>query len=128
MCNRGYTGETCGQGKEALVIWLLTVAVFLLLITEALINTPPTIQVGPVDNVVNLFDPVRLNCMSTGIPPPTVQWFKDDVLLEGRREQTLNFPETKLTDRGYYRCLAKNSEGEVMSDRALLNFNSQLIT
>ena len=101
---------------------------FLLLITEAIINTPPTIQVGPVDNIVNLFDPVSLNCISTGIPPPTVQWFKDGVLLEGRRERTLNFPETKLTDRGYYHCQARNSEGEDTSERALLNFNSQLIT
>ena len=31
--------------------------------------------------VVNVTDPVTFVCTATGIPPPTIQWFRDGVLL-----------------------------------------------
>ena len=31
--------------------------------------------------VVNVTDPVTLECTATGIPPPTIQWFRDGMLL-----------------------------------------------
>ena len=30
---------------------------------------------------VNVTDPVTFGCTATGIPPPTIQWFRDGVLL-----------------------------------------------
>ena len=31
--------------------------------------------------VINVTDPVTFECTATGIPPPTIQWFRDGVLL-----------------------------------------------
>ena len=31
--------------------------------------------------VVNVTDPRTFGCIATGIPPPTIQWFRDGVLL-----------------------------------------------
>ena len=31
--------------------------------------------------VVHITDPVTFECTATGIPPPTIQWFRDGVLL-----------------------------------------------
>jgi len=31
--------------------------------------------------VVNVTDPVTFECIATGIPPPTIQWFRDGMLL-----------------------------------------------
>ena len=31
--------------------------------------------------IVNVTDPVTFVCIATGIPPPTIQWFRDGVLL-----------------------------------------------
>ena len=31
--------------------------------------------------IVNVTDPVTFVCTATGIPPPTIQWFRDGVLL-----------------------------------------------
>ena len=34
--------------------------------------------------IVNVTDPVTFECIATGIPPPTIQWFRDGVLLSSR--------------------------------------------
>ena len=88
----------------------------------------PRITMGPSPSFLDLFKAVTLTCTSTGIPAPTIQWFKDgiqlpSILITG---QDLVFGETKLTDRGFYHCVAENSVGRVESSRAVLNFNSKL--
>ena len=80
--------------------------------------------------VINVTDPVTFECTATGIPPPTIQWFRDGVLLSSgvmlgepsqtlvpapsgtgmnyQVERTLTFT-TAATDTGTYTCEASNT-------------------
>jgi len=65
---------------------------------------------------------VVIACPATGVPPPLVTWFKDDVqvvpddssdvrvLSNGRR---LEISGVEVDHAGRYRCLAKNTAGHV---------------
>ena len=88
----------------------------------------PRIIMGPSRSFLNLFEPVTLTCTSTGIPTPSIRWYKDDVQLPSSSivGQDLVFQETQLTDRGFYRCEAENLVGIDRSFRAELNFKSKL--
>ena len=79
--------------------------------------------------VVNVTDPVIFVCTATGIPPPTIQWFRDGVLLRSgvmlsepsqtmvpatmgtgmiyQVERTLTF-NTAASDTDTYTCEASN--------------------
>ena len=79
--------------------------------------------------VVNVTDPVTFECTATGIPPPTIQWFRDGVLLSSgvvlsepsqtmvsapmgtgmiyQVERTLTFT-TAANNTGTYTCEASN--------------------
>ena len=79
--------------------------------------------------VVNVTDPVTFECIATGIPPPTIQWFRDSVLLSSgvllsepsqtlvpapmgtgmiyQVERTLTF-NTTATDTDTYTCEVSN--------------------
>ena len=79
--------------------------------------------------IVNVTDPVTFVCTATGIPPPTIQWFRDSVLLSSgvmlsepsqtmvpapmgtgmiyQVERTLTF-NTTASDTDTYTCEASN--------------------
>ena len=79
--------------------------------------------------VINVTDPVTFECIATGIPPPTIQWFRDGVLLSSgvilsepsqtmvsapmgtgmiyQVERTLTF-NTTASDTDTYTCEASN--------------------
>jgi len=79
--------------------------------------------------VINVTDPVTFECIATGIPPPTIQWSRDGVLLSSgvtlsepsqtmvsapvgtgmiyQVERTLTF-NTTASDTDTYACEASN--------------------
>ena len=79
--------------------------------------------------IVNVTDPVTFECTATGIPPPSIQWFRDGVLLSSgvvlsepsqtmvpapvgtgmiyQVERTLTFVTT-ASDTDTYTCEASN--------------------
>ena len=79
--------------------------------------------------IVNVTDPITFGCIATGIPPPTIQWFRDGVLLSShvtlsepsqtmvsapmgtgmiyQVKRTLTFTTT-ANDTGTYACKASN--------------------
>ncbi|XP_060245885.1 hemicentin-2 [Meriones unguiculatus] len=70
-----------------------------------------------------LHGPLTLLCEATGIPPPTVQWFRegqpispgeDTYLLAGG--WMLKMTPAREQDRGLYSCLASNEAGEARRD------------
>ena len=89
--------------------------------------------------VVNVTDPVTFECTATGIPPPTIQWFRDGVLLSSgvmlsepsqmmistatgiiyQVERTLTF-NTTANDTDTYTCEASNIN--VVQSTAAQNF------
>jgi len=60
------------------------------------------------------------HCRAEGNPQPTIQWYKDGVLLENKNGITLEYFEAGLGDRGLYSCVATNSEGRISSPLAVL--------
>ncbi|CAD5231988.1 unnamed protein product [Bursaphelenchus xylophilus] len=68
---------------------------------------------------------INLVCTVTGIPPPKIEWFKDDELVTFANFKydngiaTLNIPEAKLSHSGIYTCVAKNRFGTVRSSGVL---------
>ena len=80
---------------------------------------------GPADHFINILSNITLTCASTGYPPPSISWFKNDQLLIGRNLSFLAIPKAELTDRGFYHCVAVNSVGNATSRRAVVNFKSK---
>ena len=82
-----------------------------------LTKEPPIIIQPPQDTVTKLGDKIHLNCIAKGHPAPTYQWFKDGLLIPGKNESRLYFPDPSPEDRGNYTCKAINSEGETVQSK-----------
>ena len=82
---------------------------------------PPIFILEPDTVFVFLFGPVLFFCEVRGNPQPTVEWFKDDKLLDDESRQQLVIPQAELVDRGRYYCVATNTEGSIQSKAGVLN-------
>ncbi|CAH0405571.1 unnamed protein product [Chilo suppressalis] len=70
-------------------------------------------------------EPGQLSCLAVGDPKPSVQWFKNDmVLAEGQRvkitedeegRSTLSFNPSMHHDVGYYKVVARNKVGQTVA-------------
>ena len=89
---------------------------------------------GLSDYTVNETKAVTFECSATGIPPPTITWYRDGVLLSGNRvtlsnqtlmdftrmdnenvqiaTRTLTLKNTDNCESGRYTCSATNTAGE----------------
>ena len=81
--------------------------------------TPPIIVESPNDTSVDLSEPLNLTCDAMGNPPPSYQWYRDDVLIEGANLPYLYIPEATPEDRGSYTCVATNENGNTSSNPGL---------
>lgn len=61
---------------------------------------------------------VDIFCNAQGIPPPTINWFKDQnpILINNRQyvgspDGTLGINSVQLADSGIYKCVASNIAG-----------------
>ena len=73
--------------------------------------------------------PAKLQCKVTGVPEPSVEWFRDsEPVKEDKRIKirfdgelsTLKILSTELEDEGAYKCVAKNDLGSVSCASELL--------
>ena len=76
--------------------------------TAVRVTIPPHITVSPKDTSGNLSSRISLTCSADGSPQPYIQWYKNDVFLSSGKPSSseLIFDELKLSDRGFYRCMA----------------------
>ncbi|XP_069772736.1 hemicentin-1-like [Narcine bancroftii] len=84
------------------------------------INVPPNVMGSSNPQVVTLMaeEQLTLECKSEAVPPPTVQWFKDDIPLEVDA-RVKNVPDSHHlvisnvgpSDTGTYRCHISNFAG-----------------
>ena len=73
--------------------------------------TPPVI-VGPPQQIYKAIgSEVNLTCIATGVPQPTITWYKDDVLLPNQVAPLLLIQDLSLDTRGLYMCVATNRLG-----------------
>ena len=61
--------------------------------------------------IVEYGDILTLNCTASGGPDNMLHWFKDDVLLEGNNENTLDISAVSAADGGLYECVVNNTAG-----------------
>ncbi|CAG5863670.1 unnamed protein product [Menidia menidia] len=88
---------------------------------NVVVHVPPSMRTtGPAERSVILHKSVSLDCISSGIPPPTITWLKDGRPVDTTKEhlklqsagRTLKITEARLEDSGRYTCLATNAAGE----------------
>ncbi|XP_045905935.1 hemicentin-1 [Micropterus dolomieu] len=88
---------------------------------NVVVHVPPSIRTtGSAERSVVVHKPVSLECISSGIPPPSITWLKDGrpvdtthghLKLESAGRM-LKVTEARLEDSGRYTCLATNAAGE----------------
>ena len=84
-------------------------------------DSPPTIVQGPQTDFVDIYSSTTLTCIVSGSPQPTIQWFKDDVILPDEVFSSYYIQSVQLDDRGVYHCEAKNRLGTTKSSPAVIN-------
>ncbi len=104
----------------------------------------PRIEQHPMSVIVNVSDPVTLECRASGEPKPKITWYRDGHLLnigasknEGSTQLQSNSKYTLIhdsnlfiisaslgkgnkSDTGVYYCKAQNQHGEAVSSNATL--------
>uniref|UniRef100_A0A3Q1B6M5 Hemicentin-1 n=1 Tax=Amphiprion ocellaris TaxID=80972 RepID=A0A3Q1B6M5_AMPOC len=88
---------------------------------NVVVQVPPSIRTtGPAERSVVLHKSTSLECISSGVPPPSITWLKDGRPVDTTKEhlklesagRTLKITEARLEDSGRYTCLATNAAGE----------------
>ena len=80
--------------------------------------------------VVNVTDPVTFECNATGIPPPTIQWFRGDMLLrphrdsEGNGEIRVSAGDSRLVSSELSQVLIPTAVGNIYQVGHTLTFNT----
>jgi hypothetical protein len=106
-------------------------------------NQAPRIEQHPNSIIVNVSDPVTLECRASGVPKPRIMWTKDGVELPlhagsqrytlihesnlfiyaaslGKTSSSGTAAATNQSDAGVYQCRAENEHGVAMSSNASL--------
>ncbi|XP_022603168.1 hemicentin-1 [Seriola dumerili] len=88
---------------------------------NVVVHVPPSIRTtGPAERSVVLHKLISLECISSGIPPPSITWLKNGRPVDTTQEhlkleyagRTLKVKDARLEDSGRYTCLATNAAGE----------------
>ncbi|XP_067452563.1 hemicentin-1 isoform X1 [Thunnus thynnus] len=88
---------------------------------NVVVHVPPSIRTsGPAERAVVLHKAISLECISSGIPPPSITWLKDGRPVDTTQEhlklesagRMLKVTDARLEDSGRYTCLATNAAGE----------------
>ncbi|XP_044055859.1 hemicentin-1 isoform X2 [Siniperca chuatsi] len=88
---------------------------------NVVVHVPPSIRTtGSAERSVVLHKPISVECISSGIPPPSITWLKDGRPVDTTQGhlklesagRTLKVTEARLEDSGRYTCLATNAAGE----------------
>ncbi|XP_031169752.1 hemicentin-1 isoform X2 [Sander lucioperca] len=88
---------------------------------NVVVHVPPSIRTtGPAERSVVLHKPISLECISSGIPPPSITWLKGGRPVDTTQGhlklesagRMLKVIEARLEDSGKYTCLATNAAGE----------------
>ena len=101
---------------------VVLIVCFLIIVAPQIATQP---QGGPVIEGHN----VNLFCNASGNPVPTITWTRNGSVLTssvarisfGAEGKELKITSINRADKGEYRCVANNSEGNVTSDAATLD-------
>ncbi|XP_059503813.1 hemicentin-1 isoform X2 [Stegostoma tigrinum] len=87
--------------------------------TNLTVHVPPRIRPGPRVIKVQAGQRIDIPCDASGVPSPTITWYKgsNNILLDNKQhsvdaEGTLIIEKAQLTDDGVYKCVVKNVAGQ----------------
>ncbi|XP_061153333.1 hemicentin-1 isoform X4 [Syngnathus typhle] len=95
---------------------------------NVLVQVPPSIRsTGSAERAVVLRKAINLECISSGIPAPTLTWLKDGRPVDTSQEhfklesagRVLKITGARQEDSGKYTCLATNAAGEAQKSLRL---------
>lgn len=89
-------------------------------VMPALHAQAPVFTRQPVSQGVLINTAATLSVAVTGVPTPTLQWYRAGAPLTGKTAATLSIPSASLADGGTYHVVATNSLGTVRSADATL--------
>jgi roundabout, axon guidance receptor 2 len=128
--------------NKFLILTIITIIINITSINAS--KSPPKIEQNPLSLIVNVSDPVTLQCGATGDPKPKITWYRDGHQLNivSKSESTImntgvNNKYTLIhdsnlfiisaalgkgnkSDTGVYYCKAQNEHGEAISSNASL--------
>ncbi len=81
----------------------------------------PEIDVQPKSFALLKGDSVTFSVDAKGSDPLNYQWYKDEVAIEGATEDTYTIENITVEDFGNYKVVVSNTEGEAVSDVAVLS-------
>uniref|UniRef100_A0AAG5CYZ5 Ig-like domain-containing protein n=1 Tax=Anopheles atroparvus TaxID=41427 RepID=A0AAG5CYZ5_ANOAO len=87
------------------------------------VNQAPIFKTGLVSRDVNIAESFRLSVIITSVSRPTVNWYKDDLVVEGSDNYKISSDEStntysidvvvaQLDDQGEWKCVATNEFGQ----------------
>lgn len=97
--------------------------------TAVRVTIAPRITVSPKNTSGNFSSRISLTCSADGSPLPYIQWYKNDKFLTSGKpgSSELVFDELKLSDRGFYYCMAwsiiDGSNRTKISKQAIVNID-----
>lgn len=86
----------------------------ILYLRKVVVQDAPIIQEKLTDTIVNRNTTLILSCIISGIPEPTIEWFKDDQVFSrgtntySSRVAKLVIENTQEHEEGFYKCVATN--------------------
>lgn len=83
---------------------------------SCLSSAKPRIQPAPPLLKALIGQTVTLPCVVQGEPSPEVSWFHNGVPVGVKNTTPLRIQQVKLSDKGTYQCVAKNSAGQETMD------------
>jgi hypothetical protein len=60
---------------------------------------------------INFGSPFIMNIETEGLPPPTLQWYKNGILLENENKNCLKIDKVNVSHSGTYSCDIQNMAG-----------------
>ena len=112
---------------EHVVLSLLqsSLCIHVVLLLDVDPRPPPIIHQGPQNQTLPVSTVAMLQCHSSGRPPPTIRWFKDNQLITHDdhitqlSSGTLQISALRNSDTGMYTCKAVSETGETSWSAAL---------
>ncbi|MFA5542228.1 MAG: immunoglobulin domain-containing protein [Bacilli bacterium] len=83
----------------------------------------PFVLVNPVGGTFNVGSRCTMTVLGDGTPPIKYQWYKDDVILEGKTGKTLSISSVSSSNAGEYKVSITNLSGSIFSDSAIIMVN-----
>ncbi|MGD0208397.1 MAG: pectinesterase family protein [Verrucomicrobiota bacterium] len=87
---------------------------------------PPTFTTSPTSLTVNAGDTANFYAVATGVPAPTLQWYKNKVLMGGQTSSPLSIANAQGSDIATYSVVASNAAGSATNSATLTVVSTNL--